>query len=155
MELVEATAEDLATVAEYWYRLASEMEPYSELNELSMDGPAEALDGVEANHLDDEDATPYLLVADGDDVGYLLLHDGEHPSRRLDSYVEIVDLYVTEEHRSEGYGSEVIQRVEAIARERGADYVKVGCEWNNEDARRFYEDTGFTEKHLTYVQRVD
>lgn len=155
MELVEATSDDVETIAEYWYRLASEMEPYSELNELALDGPEDAVEGIEAHHVEADDTTAYLFAADDTTVGYLLLGEGDHPSRELDSYLEIVDLYVVEGYRSEGYGSEAIERVKAIARERGVDYLEVSCEWANEGARRFYEDNGFTEKQVTYTRRVD
>lgn len=155
MDLVEATDDDLERLADYWYRLGSEMEQYSTLNELAHDGPADVVAGIEQHHLGDDDTTVYLLEAGDTTVGYLLLRDGEHPSRTHDSYVRIVDLFVADGHRSAGYGSEAVEAVQSIARERGVDYVKVGCEWANRDARRFYEDNGFTEKHVTYVQRVE
>jgi len=154
MELVEATEDDVETLAEYWYRLAIEMEPYSDLNEVAHDGPEPAESGFRSI-LDEDETTPYLLVADDIEVGFLLLREGDHPSRTHDSYVRLVDLYVDEGHRNRGYGSEAIDRVRSIARERGADYVKVSCEWHNDGARRLYEDNGFTEKQVTYVQRVE
>jgi len=40
MELVEATADDVDVLAEYWFSLASEMERYSDLNELAVERPA-------------------------------------------------------------------------------------------------------------------
>jgi ribosomal protein S18 acetylase RimI-like enzyme len=155
MNLVEATRDDVDLLAKYWYRLASGMEPYSALNELALDGPEDAVGGIEEHLIDDEDRTPFLLEVAGEPVGFLLLHDGDHPSRELDSYVEIVDLYVAEGHRDEGHGTAAIETVKEIARERGGDYVKVGYERDNEGARRCYEDNGFAERHLTYVQRVD
>ena len=153
MDLVEATENDTTTLAEYWYALATEMEPYSDLNEVAHDGPEAAESGFQSI-LDEDESTPYLIVGDGSEVGFLLLREGEHPSRVHDSYLRLVDLYVEEGHRSEGYGTEAIERVKTIASERGADYVKVSCEWDNDGARRFYEDSGFSEKQVTYVQRV-
>ena len=154
MNLVEATREDVDLLADYWYRLASEMEPYSELNELALDGPGDAVEGIEEHFLDDEDRTPFLLEAEGETVGFLLLHDGDHPSRTLDSYVEIVDLFVAEDHRNEGHGTAAIEAVREIAREGGADYLTVACEWDNDGARRLYERTGFAEKQVSYAQRL-
>lgn len=155
MQLVEATRDDAATVAEYWYALATAMEQYSDVNDLAVDGPGDALEGVRAHHIEAADTTPLLIEVDGETVGYVLLRDEDHPSRRLDTAVEIVDLFVDPDHRSEGYGCEVVDAVREIARDRGADYVTVGCEWANEGARRFYEDNDFTEKQVRYVQRLD
>jgi|GEM_PF-566627 len=154
MDLVEATENDTTTLAEYWYALATEMEQYSDLNEVAHDGPEPAESGFRSL-FDDDETTPYLLVVDGETVGFLLLRKGDHPSRVHDSYVRLVDLYVAEGHRNEGYGGEAIEQVKAIASERGADFLKVSCEWDNEGARRFYEDEGFTEKQVTYVQQVE
>jgi ribosomal protein S18 acetylase RimI-like enzyme len=154
MNLVEATREDVDLLADYWYRLASEMEPYSELNELALDGPGEAVGGIEEHFVDDDDRTPFLLEIDEETVGFVLLREGDHPSRKLGSYVEIVDLFVEAPHRDEGHGTAAIEAVKEIASERGVDYVKVSCEWDNDGARRLYERTGFTEKQVSYAQRL-
>ncbi|MFC7195425.1 GNAT family N-acetyltransferase [Halosimplex aquaticum] len=102
-----------------------------------------------------DDATVYLLVAEETEVGYLLLREDEHPSRVHSAYADIVDLFVAPEHRGQGYGSEALDAVKQIASDRGAEYVTVSCEWHNDGARRFYEDNGFTEKQVTYAQRLD
>lgn len=154
MELVEATREDVEALAEYWYALATAMEPYDELNEVAYDDPEPAEAGFEGL-LDSEDTAVYLLTADGDRVGYLLLRSGEHPSRTHSSYLDVVDLYVEPDHRDSGHGSDALDAVQRIARERGVDYVEVSCEWANDGARRFYEDNGFEPKQVTYTRLVD
>ncbi|MFC7142649.1 GNAT family N-acetyltransferase [Halosimplex aquaticum] len=154
MELVEATREDVETLAEYWYALATAMESYDELNEVAFDGAESAESGFE-RQLERDDATVYLLVAEETEVGYLLLREDEHPSRVHSAYADIVDLFVAPEHRGQGYGSEALDAVKQIASDRGAEYVTVSCEWHNDGARRFYEDNGFTEKQVTYAQRLD
>ena len=154
MELVEATRGDLQTLAEYWYALATEMEPYDELNDIAVEGPESAETGFE-DLLENEDTTVSLIVADETEVGYLLTRAGEHPSRVRSSYVDIVDLFVAPDHRNEGYGSDAVEAVKRRAAEDGADYVTVSCEWHNEGARRFYEDNGFVEKQVTYACRLD
>ncbi|SFR92412.1 Ribosomal protein S18 acetylase RimI [Halomicrobium zhouii] len=154
MELVEATAEDVDVLAAYWFSLASEMEQYSTLNELAVEGPADVESGFE-ELLDGDDTTPFLLDVDGTTVGYLLLRRDEHPTRELSEYATIVDLFVEESHRDQGLGSEAIDAAKRVAAERGADYLTVSCEWGNDGARRFYETNGFTAKQVTYAQELE
>ena len=154
MELVEATRGDLQTLAEYWYALATEMEPYDELNEIGLEGSESAKSGFE-DLLDGDDTTVYLISADGESVGFTVIRHGKHPSRVHSSYVDIVDLFVAPGQRNEGYGSEAVEAVKRRAAEDGADFVTVSCEWHNEGARRFYEDNGFSEKQVTYACRLD
>ncbi|WP_254536278.1 GNAT family N-acetyltransferase [Halomarina litorea] len=155
MELVEATAADLDDLVERWYDLATAMEGYSELNELVY-GKVDAVpdDGFRA-HLDDDGVTDYLVVHRGETVGFLTLSEGRHPSRRYSRYLRLVNLAIDEGHRSRGHGAAVVERVEELARERGCDHLKVSCEWHNEDARRFYRDTGFRPKQVDYARPLE
>lgn len=154
MELVEATDGDVETLAEYWYALATEMEQYGELNEIAYEGPEPAEDGIEGL-LEESDTTVYLLTVDGGSVGYTVLREHDHPSREYSTRVDIVDLFVEPDHRDGGIGSEAVQSAVETAETWGADQVTVSCEWHNDGARRFYEDNGFEEKQVTYVQRLD
>lgn len=85
-------------------------------------------------------------------IGYVLLNEDKHSSRKRSKYTKIVDMFVEESHRSQGYGSCVIGLLEERASERGTHYLEVSCEWKNVGARRFYDDNGFTEKQVTFVQ---
>ena len=155
MELVEATATDLEALVDRWYDLATEMEKYSELNELdadAVDGTVE--DGFRA-HLDDEDVTDYLVVHGDETIGFVTLREGRHPSREYSQYLRIVNLAIDESHRNQGHGTAVVERVKELARERGCDHLKVSCEWHNEDARRFYRDTAFRPKQVDYAQPLE
>jgi ribosomal protein S18 acetylase RimI-like enzyme len=154
MELVEATRTDVDVLAEFWFALASGMEQYSDLNELALEGPAEAREGFE-RQLDREDTTVFLIQAEGTSVGFLTLREGTRPSREWSAYATIVDLFVEAEHRGQGLGSDAIEAVTEIASDRGCAYVTVSCEWDNDDARRFYEGNGFEAKQVTYAQRLD
>ena len=154
MELVEATQDDLETLAEYWYALATAMEPYDELNEVALEGP-ESVESGFGDLLESDEEMVYLIVADGESVGFTSIRHGEHPSRVHSLNVDIVDLFVASDYRNEGYGSDAVEAVKRRAAEDGADYVTVSCEWHNEGARRFYEDNGFTEKQVTYAYELD
>jgi ribosomal protein S18 acetylase RimI-like enzyme len=154
MELVEATADDIDALAERWYELAESMTAYSELNELA---PVEASDVADAfrGHLDDEETTDYLVVHDGETVGFLTLREGHHPSRQYSRYLRIVNLAIDEGDRNRGHGTAVVERVRELARERGCDHLKVSCEWDNEGAHRFYRDAGFRPKQVDYAQPLE
>ncbi|MFC6863210.1 GNAT family N-acetyltransferase [Halomicroarcula sp. GCM10025817] len=154
MELVEATADDLDALAERWYALAESMTAYSDLNELAPVETGDVADAFRA-HLDDEETTDYLVVHDGETVGFLTLREGRHPSRAYSRYIRIVNLAIDEGDRNRGHGTAVVERVRELARERGCDHLKVSCEWGNEAARRFYRDAGFQPKQVDYAQALE
>lgn len=143
----------METLAEYWYALATDMEQYDELNRLAVEGPADAVEGVEGL-LDREDTTVYR-IDDGEPVGFLVLRAIEHPSREYSERIDIVDLFVEADHRGRGIGTEAVEAAVDTARDRGADQITVSCEWHNDGAHRFYEDAGFEPKQVTYALRLD
>ncbi|AEH38845.1 GNAT family N-acetyltransferase [Halopiger xanaduensis] len=155
MELVEATADDLEALVDRWYALANAMEPYSELNELDVDGTEESIEDGFRDHLEDEEITDYLVVLEGETIGFVTLREGRHPSRRYSRYLRLVNLAIDDAHRNQGYGTVVVERVKETAREQGCDHLKVSCEWHNEDARRFYRDAGFQPKQVDYAQPLE
>ncbi|WP_306058309.1 GNAT family N-acetyltransferase [Natronococcus wangiae] len=151
MELVEASADDLDALADRWHSLAKAMEEYSELNALDADvteGTAE--EGFRA-HLDDEEVTDYLVVREGETIGFVTLREGRHPSRQYSTYLRIVNLAIDDGCRNRGHGTAVVERVRELARERGCDHLKVSCEWENEGARRFYRNADFQPKQVDYA----
>jgi GNAT superfamily N-acetyltransferase len=155
MDLVEATAADLDALVERWYALARAMEAYDDLNELAYPTVEDVPDDGFRAHLDDDDVTDYLLVHDGDTVGFVTLREGHHPSRMHSRYLRVVNLLVDEGHRGRGHGSAVLDRVRDLARDRGCDHLTVSCEWRNEDARRFYREAGFRPKQVDYAQPLE
>ncbi|WP_049996199.1 GNAT family N-acetyltransferase [Halococcus sediminicola] len=155
MKLIEATAEDLDAIVDRWYSLAKSMEAYSELNELSYADVDEVSDDGFRAHLDDEEVTDYLIVHETESIGFLTLREGYHSSREYSHYLRIVNLAIDEDRRNRGHGSEVVDLVKEIARDRGCDHLKVSCEWHNKDARRFYHDTDFRPKQVDYAQSLN
>ena len=152
MELVEATADDLDELIGRWYDLAKGMETYSRLNELVYASVHEVPDDGFCAHLENEDITDYIIVHEGETIGFVTLREGRHPSRQYSKYLRIVNIAIDEDNRSQGHGTAVIERVKELARERECDHLKVSCEWQNEGARRFYRNTGFQPKQVDYVQ---
>jgi len=155
VRLVEATADDLDALVDRWYDLARGMESYSDLNELAYADADEVSEEGFRAHLDDDDTVDYLVVDDGETVGFVTLREGRHPSRERSRYLRVVNLAIDEGNRGRGLGSEVLDRVRELARERGCDHLKVSCEWDNEGARRFYRDAGLRPKQVDYVQPVE
>ncbi|MEZ3143059.1 N-acetyltransferase family protein [Halobaculum sp. MBLA0143] len=155
MRLVEATAADLDTLVELWYDLAVEMEAYDELNDLVYTEPDEVPDDWFRDNLDSETNTDYLVVHDGETIGFCSLAENDHAAWSDAGRLRIVNLYVEEGVRGQGHGTAVVERVREIARERGCDLLEVSCEWDNDGARRFYRDSGFRPKQVDFVQSVE
>jgi len=108
-------------------------------------------DGFRA-HLDDDTITDCFIVHEDETIGFVTLHEGRHPSRQYSKYLRIVNIAIDEDNRNQGHGTAVIERVKALARERGCNHLKVSCEWQNEGARRFYRNTDFQPKQVDYAQ---
>ncbi|WP_248907720.1 GNAT family N-acetyltransferase [Halocatena marina] len=155
MELIKATAEDLDALVDRWYTLARSMEAYDELNELVYADVDEVPDDGFRDHLDDENVTDYLIVNESEPIGFVTLRKGHHASRQYSQYLRIVNLAIDEGYQSRGHGTEVVERVKAMAREQGCDHLTVSCEWENESARRFYRETGFQPKQVDYAQSLE
>ncbi|WP_265108011.1 GNAT family N-acetyltransferase [Halosolutus halophilus] len=155
MELIEATVEDLDALVSRWYSLAKAMEAYDELNALSYANIDEVSDEGFRTHLDEEEIADHLIVHEDETIGFVTLREGHHPSRQYSHYLRIVNLAIDEDHRNRGHGTEVVERVKEMARDRDCDHLKVSCEWQNEDARRFYHDTGFRPKQVDYAQPLE
>lgn len=151
MELVEATPDDVDALVEHWYTLARAMEQYDELNELVSDSIEDvSTDGFHA-HFGDDTITDYLVVVDGDDVGFVTLSEEPHPSRTHARALRVVNLGLDERHQRQGHGTAIIERIREIARERDCDHLVVSCEWENEGARRFYREVGLRPKQVEYA----
>jgi ribosomal protein S18 acetylase RimI-like enzyme len=58
----------------------------------------------------------------------------------------IANIAVYEEHRGKGYGWELLEHVEAIAREKGFKKLSLAVEFYNVKAKRLYERFGFVEE---------
>lgn len=155
MELVEATAENIDVLVERWYTLASSMEEYDKLNELDYADVNEVSSDGFRTLLDEATVTIYLIIHEGETIGYITLREGHHPSRKYSQYLRIVDLVIDDGYRNQGHGTKVVERAKELARDWGCDHLEVSCEWYNEGARRFYRDTGFRPKQVEYALPVE
>ncbi|MEF8820657.1 MAG: GNAT family N-acetyltransferase [Halovenus sp.] len=155
MELVEASEGDLGALVDRWYSLAREMESYDELNELRYGDVSDVPDDGFRAHLDDGQITDYLVVYEDETIGFVTLREGHHSSRQHSHYLRIVNLAIDDDHRNRGHGSAIIDRLVEMGHDQGYDHLKVSCEWHNDDARRFYRETGFRPKQVEYARPLE
>jgi len=157
MNIREATVEDAETVArEFWHPLAKHVEQYSELNAVRDDAADHAVDEFE-DRIAGDDHLIFLLEADDAEapVACITADFGDHPSRKHGDHLYISALHVKEGHRGNGYGSALLEHVEAIADREDCDFLKVSAEWPNQPARTLYETRGYEPKQVTYTKPLD
>lgn len=155
MDIREATREDAHLLAtEFWHPLATQMEAYSDLNELRDDAADHAIDGFETM-LEREDVSVFLRELDDDPVAFVTVELGDHPSRERGQYAAINDLYVKEPHRGDGHGTALVERAEALADAEDCDFLEVSAEWENDPAREFYRDRDYEPKQVTFAKPLD
>jgi len=155
MHCIEADETAVETLTEMWYTLATEMEVYSDLNELIYSTVDEVPETGFRRQLESDSVTNFLLQESGETIGFLTLSDGTHPSREYGEYLKLVNLFVKPGHRNQGYGTEAVEWVKEQAAERGCDHLKVSFEVANDGARRFYGRHGFEEKQIESVYRLE
>jgi ribosomal protein S18 acetylase RimI-like enzyme len=153
MKLQKAEKDDIEILSELWHKLAKGMEQYSELNELKDNAKKESRNGF-SKLLKDEDTTIFLLEVEDKVAGYMILQEGEHPSKTHEKYIPIVDLFVEEEHRGQGYGTEMMEKAEEYTERQDCDHLKVSVEVRNTEARKFYEKNGYRQKKVRYVKEL-
>lgn len=91
--------------------------------------------------------TVYLLEEQGAILGYAsLLRQSHYPQFKESGIPEINDVWVSEDHRGNGFGSRLIQHVEKMALEQGFKKIGLGV--------GLYKDYGIAQKlyiHLGYI----
>ena len=114
-----------------------------------------AADGAEvpSDHLRKLLARPHLIVlvavVDEAVVGGLVAYELEKlESMRSELY--IYDLAVAESHRRRGIATALIERLHAVAAERGSSIVYVQADWGDEPARALYGKLGSRKRVLHF-----
>lgn len=143
----QATVEDSQLVLDYIKKLAK----YEQLE----DEVTGTIDDVIANVFE-RDIAKVLIISDdsGNNVGFsLYFHNFSTFQVKPGLYIE--DLYIDEEYRGLGYGTEVFNYYKKLAKEQGCGRIEWIClDWN-QSAIEFYENkigatpmTGWTIRRL-------
>lgn len=153
MKIRTAEIEDIELLAtKLWMELAEMMEPYSEANKLKENPKELAVNGFE-NVLESEDYETFIIEKEGDEIGFMNVKIKEKTTFKKDKCLDLVDLFIKEGFRGEGYGTELVEKTEQYADKNGCDYITVSTEWDNSKAREFYEKKGFIEKQVKYIKQ--
>ena len=103
------------------------------------------------------------LLNDGKDV-FVLLCDGEITAvcaaqtcteKPFEGYVEIMLLYVLPEWQHKGIGKKLLSHTLRKMRGKGYKSAVLDTVENNQNARRFYEKFGFTERKTAQSRKFD
>lgn len=140
MDLREATAEDIEEIRE----VATESLTASYGHALNEEIIAAAVDRWYdeeqlTEDLTDEDAVFVVAVEQGDVIGFAQSYVVE----RRDLVGEIDWLHVAPDYRGEGFGKQLLARVEQELVERGVERVEARVLEENEAGAGFYEEHGF------------
>ena len=91
-------------------------------------------------------AQMFVARAEGVCVGYALVCERvrpENPFRYASRSLAIDQMAVSKEHRRQGIGTLLMDRVRAEAARRGVQRVELNVYSGNDDAQRFYQAQGF------------
>ena len=155
MNIRSATSTDTHIISHsLWANLATEMEPYSEIN--SIDITEELLRNVTESftHLVEKNALYHLYVVESDEqlVGFIDFEEKVSELMVHNTYIQVRNIYVLPEYRNQGIGSELLSEMESHAKKISADYVEIPVEWNNTEARSFYKQNGYEKKKIHFTK---
>ncbi len=105
-----------------------------------------------------DDSTRRMIVAEheGRIVGYVHAHRwGPPPIFAASSEVYIDDLYVREEVRGTGIGSNLVQAILAWAEELQADRLRMGVLTKNTDGHAFWKAVGANPLYTTFTIEIE
>lgn len=82
-------------------------------------------------------------------MGYRILHDLVHGS-----HLYVDDLVTAKDHRSKGYGAQLLRFAEAEARRLGLTGLRLCTGIDNEAAKKFYEREGWAVRSVAFKKKV-
>ena len=97
-----------------------------------------------------EEPRARVLVAEGDVVVGVVSLWIKPDLAHGDSVVEVPMLVISEDRRREGVGKLMMEEVQRLAAENGANFIELVATTQNNPAREFYRSLGFVETdHVT------
>ena len=98
-----------------------------------------------------------VLVAEAETkiVGYLLIFIDSHSIRKINPIAEIENMFVSDEYRDHGVGTELIKEAIKQVGEKGAKRLEVEVEAQNSGAINFYKSNGFENFEVTLQLKLD
>ena len=120
-----------------------------DLDSMNYSGPNKSIDVRKKTLREAVNAeNSVLLVAvrtDGseDIVGFLL---GEHRQLEDHRVSEVLELFIDEAYRRQGYGTHLLNTFESLGRAAGSIDIRLNVHVGNDLAKQFYEHWGFVEQ---------
>ena len=150
MEIRETHEDELTRlVSECWKPFAIEMEAVDRSNALAEDAAEKQLAYCKSR-LSDEISNIYVAVENGNLMGYVALDWRDAaPIFERDGSIYITELYVKEDYRSQGIGSELIERGEQWAIKQGIGRVSLTVNQSNGSAQDLYRTSGYDVRQYT------
>jgi ribosomal protein S18 acetylase RimI-like enzyme len=139
MEVTVPPMAETDDLVELWIRLAKGQRAYG--SHLRADKNRARIRESITRHV----ASDHMLVArDEDLLGFVMfrIEQGNYEQDITRGVVE--NLFVRSERRNEGIGTRLLQAAEQSLSELGVETVAVETMANNEDARRFYREHGYS-----------
>jgi GNAT superfamily N-acetyltransferase len=101
------------------------------------------------------DGTVFVAEIDGAVVGFVCVWakvPPEEPDEAPVLYGFVSDLVVLARCRGRGIGRALLRRAEGYARDHGAVTLRIGVVAQNRNARRLYEQEGFSDRYVFLVK---
>lgn len=97
----------------------------------------------------------YCFIAEHNNipVGYIALAD-KNISYRKSSYIEVENIGVSTQYRSQGIGKKLMEAATHLAKEKGTDRLFLSVYARNSKAISFYKDLGFEEIALDLEKKL-
>ena len=150
VDIALADTDDADSLVDMWLSLADGQRRYGSHI------PAEANRAQIRESILRHITTDRLLLAREDRHCGFVMFSIENGDFEQDATRGIVEnLYVRPEFRGQGIGSQLLAAAEQRLRDHGADAVALNVMADNEDARRFYRDHGYTPHRLELEKSSD
>jgi ribosomal protein S18 acetylase RimI-like enzyme len=148
VKIRRATLQDAAAIASLYMQLKEHHA------RLAPDSPFYARNdegwvGYMERGLNDPENWFYVALRGSDVVGFVRFFFDERSWGRA---CEVETLVVNADARANGVGSELMRKVEQIARDEGALAMRVNVLHTNADGRKFYERSGYRPLAIRYAK---